>query len=238
MKANIFNLYNYKPTNIFSKFSNKQIIIYFILGLLTLYVATYSKNVSYIIIIICLICIYIYYSQTISNINSQLIDEKNKNQIKYLEITDFHLISRDYDLINILYEARFIKERSPDMYTKLIEYIEQFLMIFESLKRNINNIYLKPSNMIKPLSLTTIQKTILINDLRDQLEKILKHIQKIIHNIPHYTHYLDSYYKFSQYIRSHLSRYYNRILSDNNINDHTSQYQLIRSSENKYDFIY
>lgn len=237
MSVNIHNLYDYIPSNIFSKISNKQIIIYSIFFIVILLISKVTKKFSYVFIAICLFAIYIYYSQTITNITSRLEKEQYNKFIKDLEIQS-SLISKDRELVKILYNARFIKERTKDEYSKMINYIEHFLILYESLKQNKTDIFLEPSNMIKSLKITRDIKPLLINDLRDQLGKILNHLESIIFNIPHHIRYLNSYYHFNQLLRSHLSRYYNRILSDNNFEDHTSQYQLIRSSENKYDFIY
>ena len=154
-----------------------------------------------------------------------------------LEISPHSLLSRDDYLLKLLYSAIFIKLKTPEDYTQLIKYIEDFLVTYETLKQNINNIFLKPTDLIQQLKLSPIQQSILINDVRDQLERILKHIQHIIYKIPSNTRYLDAYYQFFQLIRSHLSRYYNRILSDLKYSDHTSNYQLLRTSEDKYGWL-
>jgi hypothetical protein len=228
---NIFNL------NGFEKISNKNIIIYFIIGLIILYIAKSTNNFSYVFIAICLMSIFIYYSQKISHENNKYnIDLKNKYMTE-MNIDSSSLLARDNYLINLIHSARFIKYYENKLYTNLISYIEDFFVTYETLKQNINNIFLSKTDMIKPFNLNKIQHTILINDLRDQLERILKHIETIIFVIPNQQEYINSLYDFSQLIRSHLSRYYNRIMSDYKFTDHTSHYQLLRSSENKYDFI-
>lgn len=157
--------------------------------------------------------------------------------IKQLNINPDLLICRDEFIIELLYNAIFIKYKAPKSYLQLINYIEDFLVSFETLKHNITNIFLNKDQMIQPSNLTKSHQHILINDLRDQLERIMKHTETIIHVIPNEKIYLDSYYNFYQLMRNQLSRYYNRILTMYKINDHTSQYQLLRTSENKYDFI-
>lgn len=236
MTVNIYNLYDYIPANIFSKITNRQIIVYLICLLIILFVAKTTNKFSYVFILSCLYIVFIYFSQLISNTNQNIKTQENKNHIEYLEI-DSQFIANDKELVKILYGARFIKERSPDKYSKMLEYINYFLILYESLKQNKTNIFLESSNMLKSQQLTKIDRSLLINDLRDQLEKIMNHIQTLIYNMPHHKQYLDNYYYFSQLIRSHLSEYYNKILSETDIEDHTSKYQLIRSSENKYDFI-
>jgi len=186
-----------------------------------------------ICILLLLFGIYIY-ADNKSNNNKLLL---KKEYLKELNINPNLLICRDEFIIELLYNAIFIKYKAPTFYTKMILYIEDFIVSFETLKQNITNIYLNPKQMIQPSKLTNSQQHILLNDLRDQLERVMKHIQTIIHVIPNENIYLDSYYKFYQLIRNQLSRYYNRILSMYKINDHTSQYQLLRTSENKYDFI-
>jgi hypothetical protein len=181
--------------------------------------------------------IFIYYSQSISHAKYVFKKNKKSENLQELEIDKNSLLSRDDELIELFYSAMFIKVKSPEDYKKLISYIEDFLVTYETLKQNKNNIFLKPTDMIKSFKLSPIQQTILINDIRDQLERILKHSQSIIHKIPSNTRYLDSFYQFNQLIRSHLSRYYNRILSDLNFTDHTSQYQLLRTSEDKYGWL-
>ena len=236
-KINIYNLKKHIPNSIFSKIDNKQMIIYFIMGLFVLFIAKTTQQFSYVFISICLCAIFIYYSQSISHAKYIFKNNKRKEYLNELEISPHSLLSRDDYLVELFYSAIFIKAKSPEDYTKMILYIEDFLVTYETLKQNINNIFLKPTDLIKPFKLSPIQQSILINDIRDQLERTLKHIQNIIHKIPSNTRYLDAYYQFSQLIRSHLSRYYNRILSDLKYTDHTSQYQLLRTSEDKYGWL-
>ena len=217
--------------------SNKYLIIYFILLILLLYIVKKTNNFSYVFITICLIAIYIYITQKKYNIEEKAKIDKRLNNLKELNIKDDLLLARDKYLVELLYSARFIKSKESYAFSKLVDYIEDFIVTFETLKQNVNNIFLKPDNLIKPLQLNKLQKSILINDLRDQLERVMQHIETFIHVIPNEIRYLNGYYEFSQLIRSHLTKYYQKILTDNNINDHTSQYQLIRSSENKYGFI-
>ena len=234
---NIYNLNEYSKPNIFNIISNKHIIIYFIIGLVVLYIAINTHKFSYVFISVCLLGIIIYYTQKISYAKfNNRITLKNR-YISELNINPESLFNRDNYLVNLLYSARFIKAKSPNDFAKLVLLIEDFLVTFETLKQNKNNIFLKSTDMIKPFELNKIQHSILINDIRDQLERVLKHIQIMIHGLPNEYRYLNSYYNFNQLIRSHLSKYYNRIMSDYNYIDHTSQYHLIRSSENKYDFI-
>ncbi len=236
-KINIYNLKQHIPNSIFSKIDNKQIIIYFIMGMIVLFIANTTQQFSYVFIAICLMSIFIYYSQSISHAKYVFKTNKKTEYLRELDIDPKSLISKDDFLIELFYSALFIKAKSPEDYKKLIAYIEDFLVTYETLKQNKNNIFVRPTDMIQPFELSSIQKTILINDIRDQLERILKHIQTIIYKIPSNTRYLDSFYQFNQLIRSHLSRYYNRILSDLNYIDHTSQYQLLRTSEDKYGWL-
>lgn len=233
----IFNLYRYDKTNILSYISNKQIIIYGILLIVILFIIKYTNNFSYVFLSICLICTYIYYSQKIVTLNIQKKNNEKKTFLEHLNINSNSLIAKDGELLRILYDGKFIKNKAPDQYKKTIAQIEYFLVIYETLKQNINNIYLTEKDMIRPFKLKSNHHTILINDLRDQIELILKNIQPVIYILPQDLIYLEAFYQFNQILRSHLSRYYNRILSDYKYNDHTSQYILIRSSEDKYGFL-
>jgi len=237
LEINIFNLYEFRKNDIFARIDNKNLFIYFCIGLIILYIAVYYKKFSYVFISICLFISFIYYSQSISHANYKYGETKKNNFLNKLNIEPNLLITKDDYLIELLSNAYFIKMKSPEDFKKLISLIEDFFIIYESLKQNKNNIFLSKNELIKPVDLNPIQHSILINDIRDQLERILKHIQTIIHKIPHDSNYLDAYYMFNQLIRAHLSRYYNRILSDYKYSDHTSQYQLIRISEDKYGFI-
>jgi len=177
--------------------------------------------------------VYVYINEYKTNNKLLLINE----YIKELNINPNLLICRDKFIIELLYDAIFIKYKDPISYSNMILYIEDFIVSFETLKQNINNIFLNSNQMIQPSILTKNQQLILINDLRDQLERVMKHIESIIYIIPNEKIYLDSYYNFYQLIRNQLSRYYNKILTMYKINDHTTRYQLLRTSENKYDFI-
>ena len=217
--------------------SNKNIIIYSILLIILLFITKNTNNFSYVFISTCLIVIYIYYNQQKYILNKELNIESNINKLKELNIKNTLIISKDNYLIELLYNSRFIYFKDSNTFNLLINYIEDFLITFETLRQNINNIFLKSNDLIKPIVLNKLQKSILINDIRDQFERIMNHIETFIHIIPDDIRYLNAYYKFSQLIRLHLTKYYNKILYDNNIDDHTSIYQLIRSSENKYGFI-
>lgn len=234
---NMYNLHKYDKTNILSYIPNKQIIIYSIFLLIILCVIKYTNNFSYVFLLICLVAIYVYFSQKIITLNISKKDNEKKTFLEHLNIKSNSLIAKDNELLKILYDAKFIKNKAPEQYKKIIAQIEYFLVIYETLKQNVNNIFLTPSDMIKPFNLKSNHHTILINDLRDQIELILKNIQLIVHVLPQDLIYLDAFYQFNQIIRSHLSRYYNRILSDYKFNDHTSQYLLIRSLEDKYGFL-
>jgi len=68
-KIDIFNLHKYGQTSIFNIISNYQIIIYFILLIILLFMTKSVNNFSYVFIAFCLISIYIYYLQSISYAN-------------------------------------------------------------------------------------------------------------------------------------------------------------------------
>ena len=191
------------------------------------------NQLIYICILLLIFGIYIYIE---NKTNNKLLLLKKEHLVE-LNINPNLLICRDDFIIELLQNAIFIKYKAPTFYSRMILNIEDFLVSFETLKQNITNIYLNQSQMIQPSKLTKSQQQILINDLRDQLERVMTHIQTIINVLPNEYIYLNSYYNFYQLMRNQLSRYYNRILSMYKINDHTSQYQLLRTSENKYNFI-
>jgi len=221
---NIYNLHNYEKSNMFSYTTNNQLIIYFILLIILLLIIKYTDNFSYVFLTICLMSIYIYYSQKIITLN-KIKKNNDKNQhLRYLNIKLSSLIAKDERLIEILYNAKFIKKKFNE-YDKMIKNIEHFLILYKTLKQN---------KMISRCHLPTNYNTILLTDLRDQLELTLKHIHSIIHILPHDLNYLNAFYQFNQLIRAHLSNYYNTVISSP---DHTSQYLLRRSGEDKYDFL-
>ena len=191
-------------------------------------------NIYQLILICILILIGVY--NTIK-INNPIKINNKKEHLEKLNINPNLLITRDNFIIELLYSAIFIKYKAPTFYDRMILNIEDFLVTFETLKQNVTNIFLDKDQMIQPTTLSKNQQQILINDIRDQLERIFKHIETIIYVIPNEKIYLDSYYNFYQLLRNQLSRYYNRITTMYNIKDHTSYYLLSRSSETKYDFI-
>ena len=156
---------------------------------------------------------------------------------KYINIPNNNYHNNDTKITDILNKAIFIKSYDKLAYDKLIEIIDNFLIIYTSLEKNISNIFLNENQYIQPTPLTKSQQQILINDLRDTIERIFKHLDTLIYIIPNDLIYLDAYYKFYQELRIILSTYYNNILIKYNINDHTSQYILNRTSQSKYDFI-
>ena len=240
MKSDIINIYNldkYSQPNIYNKIDNNNIVIYSLLSLIILILSYKTNKFSYVFIGICILAITSFYLQKISYSNYHYNLKETEKYIKELNINPELLLTRDKYLIQLLYSMRFLKLTVPKYFKNLILYIEDFIVTFETLKQNVDNIYLKETDLIKKISLNKIQRSIFINDLRDKLERILKYIQTFIHILPNSTNYLDAYYEFNQLLRSHLSRYYNRILADSNFDNHTSNYLLIRSSEDKYDFI-
>jgi hypothetical protein len=236
-EVNIYNIDKYTYPNIFNIIEQKNIIVYFMILLIILFIQKSTNNFGYVFISICLSFIYIYYNQKISYTNYQFKKKQLDSYVNELNIDPNSLLARDKGLVNILYEARFIKSKSDKQFAKLIDLLENFFITFETLKQNVNNIFLKPTDMIKPFKLNKIQQSILLNDLRDHLERILKHVQTVIYTLPDDKRYLDSYYNFSQLLKNNLSKYYNFIMTKYKFIDHTSQYQVIRTSEDKYGFI-
>ena len=168
-KVNIYNLDSYTSPNIFNIIEKKNIIVYFIILIIILFIQKTTNNFSYVFISICLMCVYVYYTQKISYTNHQYNKQQIIKNTSELNIDPTSLLARDQTLINILYGARFIKSKSQKQFAKLIDLLENFMITFETLKRDVNNIFLKPSDMIKPFKLNKIQQSLLINDLRDQL---------------------------------------------------------------------
>jgi len=233
----IYNLDKYSQRNIYNRIDNNNLIIYSLLSLIILTLSYKTNKFSYVFIGICILAVSSFYLQKISYSNYHYQLEETNKYIKELNINPKLFITRDNYLIELLYSVIFIKHSIPIYFKNLILYIEDFIITFETLKQNVDNIYLKETDLIEKISLNKIQRSLLINDLRDKLERVLKYLQTFIHILPNSTNYLDAYNKFNQLIRLHLSKYYYRILTDYNFNDHTSEYLLIRSSENKYDFI-
>jgi hypothetical protein len=184
--------------------------------------------------IVSIICIIIVIFIVYTSLYPTKID---KTYLEELNINPKYFIKQDNYIMELLYKAIFIKYKAPTFYDKMILNIEDFLVTYETLKQNKTNIFLNPKQMIKPAELSKDKQQILINDLRDQLERILKQIETIIYVIPNEHTFLDSYYYFYQLLRNHLSKYYNEMMDKYNINDHTSQYQVLRTGEDKYDFI-
>ena len=185
-----------------------------------------------ICIILILFGLYIYYEKKINK-----KDDNTELYLAELDINPDYFIIQDKYIVELLYKAIFIKYKARTFYDRMILNIEDFLVTYETLKQNKTNIFLNNKQMIEPTDLSKGQQQILINDLRDQLDRILKQIETIIHVIPNEHTYLDNYYYFYQLLRNHLSKYYNEIIDKYNIIDHTSLYQLLRTGENKYDFI-
>ena len=154
--------------------------------------------------IISIICIIIVIFIIYTSVYPTKID---KTYLEELNINPKYFIKQDNYIMELLYKAIFIKYKAPTFYEKMILNIEDFLVTYETLKQNKTNIFLNPKQMIKPAELSKDKQQILINDLRDQLERILKQIETIIYVIPNEHTFLDSYYYFYQLLRNHLSKY-------------------------------
>jgi hypothetical protein len=210
------------------KITNKNILIYLILIIIILYVAKH-KSFSYVFILIILLVITIYYFQLETYYNMNINIYNKDKYIKYLNIDSNSLLSRDLILLEILYKYRFIYKYALKDYDKLINIIEKFFITYESLDKNINNIFLAKTDIIKPHILNRIEQSLLINDLGDQLDRILKHINNFIYVLPSDIKYLNAFYEFNQLINYNLSKYYNKFRQSNN-------YQSNNISNNKYGF--
>jgi hypothetical protein len=188
--VNLYNLSDYLPNNIFAHVQNNKIISYYVIGCFILAITTYETNThtkntytSKIIIGICFLAIYIYYSQLIDHTNkTEKIARKNKNLIK-LKINKFSPISSDNYLLELLNKSDHIHVKAPIAFSNLLKLIEDFLSIYNVLKSNKNTSQ-PPINQMQ---------IILINDLRDKLERILKYSQTMIHLMPHNKLYLDDF---------------------------------------------
>lgn len=153
----------------------------------------------------------------------------NKNYLEELKIGEKQLIARDAKLLEILYNIRGINPYMTNFYNKLYELLEDFYATHKTLLLNVNNIYLKPNELVKPLKLNIIHRNILKNDLRDQLERILNHIEDMIYIIPSQQIYLDAFSNFNKLINEHLSKMYSKISI-------LPEYQINRKDIN-YDFL-
>jgi hypothetical protein len=219
----------------FNKFTKTNIIIYSIILVLILFLIKNNVNIAYIIISLFIFSFYIYHNQTISYENL-LSDRKTKNKyIDYIGTTNESFLSKDLKLLEILYSARYLKLEAPIHYNELLILMDDFFVTYTTLKKNVNNIYIQKDNIIQPIKLNPATQTILINDLRDQLERILKHMDMFILQISANTRYTISLYYVNQQIKSRLSKYYNEIL--NKFDMYPTKYEILRSNEDKYDFL-
>ena len=231
-----YDLHKYINPNLFNLIDNYQLIIYFTVILIISYIAKKTKNTSYTIISIFLFILLLYNDHK-KFYSKHLDSTKQKIELIKIGISENSLINSNSELIKILYDANFIRNKSSKYYSNLINMIEYYLTIYETLKQNVNNIKLIKDSMIQPFKLNKNHQTILINDLRDQLEAILEFNDTFIHILPNEDRYLESYYKFKQLIKLYLSRYYNEILTIYNYINHDSNYELYRT-QTKYGFLY
>jgi hypothetical protein len=173
-------------------------------------------NVYILIIFILIILLLINYNNLL------------KINIEEIKIEEKQLIANDAKLLEILHNIKSINPYITNFYDKLNELLEDFYATHKTLLLNVNNIYIKPNELVKPFKLNIVHRNILKNDLRDQLERILKHIEEMIYVIPSQEMYLNAYYNFNKLINEHLSKMYSQI---NTI----PQYQIYRKDAN-YDF--
>lgn len=176
----------------------------------------------FIVIIITLLLIKYNFFKEISNSNIN-------NYIEKLGIDNRPLISEDVKLLEILYNIRGINPYITKYYNKLYDLLEDFYAMQKTLLLNVNNIYLKPNELVKPFKLNVVHRDILKNDLRDQLERILKHMEEIIYIIPSQQMYLDAFSNFNKLINEHLSKMYIKVVD-------LPQYQIMRNDKN-HDFL-
>ena len=231
-----YDLHKYINPNLFNLIDNYQLIIYFTIILTILYIAKNTKNTSYTIISIFLFILLLYNDHK-NYYSKHLNRTKQRIELIKIGISENSLINGNSELIKILYDADFIRNKSSKYYSNLINMIEYYLTIYETLKQNVNNIKLTKDSMIKTFKLNKSHHLILINDLRDQLDAILQFNDTFIHILPNEDEYLKAYYQFKQLIKLYLSRYYNEILTIYNYIDHTSNYQQY-STQTKYGFLY
>jgi hypothetical protein len=124
--------------------------------------------------------------------------------------------------INLLL-LRYKIFKLPNKESKVLqEYLDEFLVLFKMIDNNID--------------LTISQQQLLLNDIREQMNKINKYIDTFIHIIPYHIKYLDEYYNFCISLKTYLSNKYYYLLNKYNITIVESDYNTLDNSIN-YDYI-
>jgi hypothetical protein len=130
----------------------------------------------------------------------------------------------------LIYKIRILNLPNKELKT-LIEYLDDFLVLFKIIDNNrFNNL------ITKDIELNIHQQQLLLNDIREKMNKINKYVDTFIHIIPYHIKYLDEYYNFCISLKTYLSNNYYYLLNKYNINIVESDYNLLDKS-NKYDYI-
>jgi hypothetical protein len=208
-------------------FNSNQIIILYILLIILLFIIKVFNISEYLTLGLILIILYI-------NGYISFIDKENDEIYNYIininpEIKDS---LKDKNLLLLIYKIRILNLPNKELKT-LIEYLDDFLVLFKTIDNNRFN----DNNLItKDIELNIHQQQLLLNNIREQMNKINKYVDTFIHIIPYHIKYLDEYYNFCISLKTYLSNNYYYLLNKYNINIVESDYNLLDKS-NKYDYI-
>ena len=143
------------------------------------------------------------------------------NISKYLIIGLVFILFIKPDINLLLLRYKIFK--LPNKESKVLqEYLDEFLVLFKMIDNNID--------------LNISQQQLLLNDIREQMNKINKYIDTFIHIIPYHIKYLDEYYNFCISLKTYLSNKYYYLLNKYNITIVESDYNTLDNSIN-YDYI-
>jgi len=187
----------------------------FILGFAFLILFIYiiqDFNQRLFAIIILILLGYLYYLKTLKPINtknitrSEFIDKIEKELSKELEIPEntiffihktpknLKYIKKTEELLQILYEIKFLSIYNAELFYKLISYIEYFLKIhykmmlgkyeFKIYYQILRDIRIEILNIMKSsyLSLPNISTILSIPDINEYMEKRIRKVQAVTYS--------------------------------------------------------
>ena len=212
-------------------FTSNQIIILYILLIILLFIIKVFNISEYLTLgLILLYCYILYINGYISFIDKE--DNEIYNYIININPEFKDNLLKDKKLSLLIYNIKILNLPNKELKT-LIEYLDTFLILFKIID---NNKFNNDNFITKNIELNIHQQQLLLNDIREQMNKINKYVDTFIHIISYHIKYLDEYYNFCISLKTYLSNKYYYLLNKYNINIVESDYNLLDKS-NKYDYI-
>lgn len=223
---------------LFKNTDYKFMIYYYILFIIILiFGKLYNQDIRYYFIMIIIYIILIYFIQ-ISWYNSHNVDKSYDDHIiNQLKLNDLEEINKENKIVKYLHDNVYISYYSNEYYNKLKLLLNDYLIIYNHIKQNIDILHNKSS--IKGNKLSINQKRLLFRDMNNLRNIIINHYDSLIHILPNNNRIINKYNEMYKILIIILNYYYYDIINNNKDIDNLIETHFINSYNfnDKYDYL-